>query len=510
MESVVGSPSGGGLPHDVLGQIFFRLPARVLWRFRAVCRSWRDLTSDAHNATASSSSPVVLSWTIANANNIDIAASSHVGQSNKVLRVALPGLCRGAPETTRSWDGILCVELVPSLHALVNPLTGARTVVSAPAPRRHTRGYVAGAYSQPVTGIFHLLHCTSQQAIGDDDDDAPVTTCFRLMRVDGASASDWRDIPMSTEADTATLQTVAGYNLCASSATVHGRLHWRDMLRGQEELLVFDTGTEEFGSMPLPRQMIAAGDVVVVQQAITTLSGKLCLLRGLAEGVVEVWVLEEDYRAGDWWLTQRFDTGCTTPLHVVKPSSYLGNVGLVAAEDRVEKIVFCDGRRKLVYDVRRRSRYESTPKFSKGRGVAIHTESVVPHDMAVGAAPTQGVPISTHPEFPIQTSSPENKNHIYSTSSLLAEVANLQCSFSLMYVQCPANLMCPSSSLSRRATHLFLCTPAIKDMVSASEYFLFVSCLGCGISSNFLFSVKVASSLSFAISNCKSKIRCSK
>nr|CAB3494528.1 unnamed protein product [Digitaria exilis] len=287
---------------------------------------------------------------------IDIAASSHVGQSNKVLRVALPGLCRGAPETTRSWDGILCVELVPSLHALVNPLTGARTVVSAPAPRRHTRGYVAGAYSQPVTGIFHLLHCTSQQAIGDDDDDAPVTTCFRLMRVDGASASDWRDIPMSTEADTATLQTVAGYNLCASSATVHGRLHWRDMLRGQEELLVFDTGTEEFGSMPLPRQMIAAGDVVVVQQAITTLSGKLCLLRGLAEGVVEVWVLEEDYRAGDWWLTQRFDTGCTTPLHVVKPSSYLGNVGLVAAEDRVEKIVFCDGRRKLVYDVRRRSR----------------------------------------------------------------------------------------------------------------------------------------------------------
>ncbi|OEL19888.1 hypothetical protein BAE44_0019091, partial [Dichanthelium oligosanthes] len=346
---------------------------------------------------AASSSPIVVSWTIterAATSELDLTvdnAPSHINRPpwRNVVRIALPD--RWTAET-RSWDGILCVELAPCSYALVNPLSAARTVVPAPALREDerrcfVRGYIAGAYSHPVTGIFHPLHCTSQ-ATGR----SPRAICLRLLRVDGASASAWREIPMSADADTATLQTTAGHNFCASSATVHGRLHWRDMLRGQKELLVFDTVKEESGSMPLPQQL--AGDTVVVQQTITTMSGKLCLLLGLAERTVEVWVLE-DYRAQEWWLRQRLLAAGNTPLHTVCPSSYLGNVGLITAEDRVEKMVFCNGWRWKVYDVRRESSRSEELDFRSG--IAIHTESPAPHDVVFGAAPTRGVALSSHP-----------------------------------------------------------------------------------------------------------------
>ncbi|RCV42660.1 hypothetical protein SETIT_9G233300v2 [Setaria italica] len=406
MEPSVGS-HGGDLPDDVLRQIFVRLPLRDVCRFRAACRSWRAVASEPDLLRAHARRRRRASRHLGPLLTIDDNAASGHGGCNTV-RIALPGRW-SSTIVTRSWDGILCVELAPYLYALVNPLSGACTVVPAPTPRGReprcfVRGYIAGAYSHPVTGIFHLLHCTSlsQLATGDDAY-APRTICFRLLRVDGTSASAWREIPMSADPDTATLQTIAGHNFCASSATVNGRLHWRDTLRGsssavygrhrlhlwdklrgQEKPLVFDTVKEEFGSMPLP-------------QTVTTMSGKLCLLLGLVERrarPVEVWVLE-DYGAQDqWWLRQRFDAAVGTPLHaIVYPSSYLGNVGLITAEDRVEKIVFWNGWRKQVYDVRRESLSESKLEFR--RGTVIHTESPVPHDVVFGAAPTQGVALSS-------------------------------------------------------------------------------------------------------------------
>ncbi|CAN6310914.1 unnamed protein product [Urochloa humidicola] len=411
------SSHGGVLPDDVLRQIFLRLPARAVCRFRAACKSWRALASEpdllrAHaRLRAASSSPVVLSWSIANQDvtsdllltvDDDAASLSHGGRPP--CRTVLPGLWSPGAEVS-SWDGILCVELATRLYALVNPLSGARTVVAAPAlrdgerRRSDTRGYIAGAYSHPVTGIFHLLHCSCSSQ--DADAHAPLDIRFRLLRVDGASASAWREIPMSDDPDTATLQTVAGHNLCASSATVHGRLHWRDMLRGQEELLVFDTVEEEFGAMPLPQELVDGdGDAVTVQQTVTTVSGKLCLLGGLVErrtgaGRVEVWVLE-DYLALEWRLRQSLCLG-GTPLHTVNPSRYLGNVGLITNGDRVEKMVFCNGSRKEVYDFQRE--LLSTAKLGRGVGIAIHTDSPAPQDVVFGAASTQGVgrPLYSHP-----------------------------------------------------------------------------------------------------------------
>ncbi|CAN6289235.1 unnamed protein product [Urochloa humidicola] len=136
----------------------------------------------------------------------------------------------------RSWDGILCAEMwvrppafaehVPSSYLLLNPITRACAVASTPAipggGGGSDRGYIAGAYSHPVTGVFHLLHSSGSAAAAGGGEQAPR---FRLLTVDSPDAT-WRDVPISGDAGTAALQAAVARRRIQSSATAHGRLHW--------------------------------------------------------------------------------------------------------------------------------------------------------------------------------------------------------------------------------------------------------------------------------------------
>jgi hypothetical protein len=323
----------------------------------------------------------------------------------------------------RSWDGILCVEMwvrppppaafaehVPCSYLLLNPISRACTVASAPALRggepgsRFDRGYIAGAYSHPVTGVFHLLHSSGSAMVACDER----TPRFRVLTVDAPDAA-WREVPMSGDAGTARLQTVAARLRLQSSATAHGHLHWRVApaqakrrrhgKEEEEELLVFHAAREEFGRMALPQLHEAAG--AVKQQAISTVAGKLCLLAGLAStAAVEVWVLE-DYDARDWrrrHVVQLMPSeplyGDASPLHRDSClGSVLGNVGVVVGGvrgDEVEEIIFYNSFEKIykVWPAGLRNGSRPTSSFfGHGEGLALHEPSLLPHNVIFGTMP---------------------------------------------------------------------------------------------------------------------------
>lgn len=239
------------------------------------------------------------------------------------------------------------------------------------------------------------------------------TPRFRLLTLD-APGTALREIPISADAETARLQTVVGRLRLQSSATAHGRLHWRvarsqtKRWHGTEKLLVFDTGKEEFGCMALP-QLHLHGDgeaAAVKQRAISTLAGKLCLLAGVAATTVAVWVLE-DYEAQDWRLRHMVDVVADSPspplpspLHWdnSRLDSALGNVGLLVwgvGGDEVEEIIFYNCANKI-YNVRPWSWFggsSSRPTFFGHReGLAVHMQSLLPHNVIFGTMPrVQGV-----------------------------------------------------------------------------------------------------------------------
>uniref|UniRef100_K4ALE2 F-box domain-containing protein n=1 Tax=Setaria italica TaxID=4555 RepID=K4ALE2_SETIT len=453
MEDVSVGTNGGGvpaLPGDVHREIFFRLPARCLCRARAVCRSWRDLASEpsflrAH-AARTAASPFLLTWSDTvtkrdNTRDCTVHLRIHQDQDDRGrrtgdrpsaaagdddgdhghrsrccdLRLVLTARYPSISGAMRSWDGILCVEMwvrpqpppfvaehVPCSYLLLNPISRACTVASAPTLRvgepggRLDRGYIAGAYSHPVTGVFHLLHSSSSgSAVAGCGGEQQTTPRFRLQTVDSPDAT-WREVPMSGDAGTAMLQTVVGRLRLQSSVTVHGRLHWR-VARSQtrprhdkEELLVFHAADEEFGRMALPRLHEAGA---VKQQAISTLAGKLCLLAGLASSstAVEVWVVE-DYDAQDWRLRHVIHANRPSPLHIVHVlDSALGNVGLLVGGvrgDEVEEILFYNCLQKA-YNVRPGS---SSTSVRQCQGLAVHEQSLLPHNVIFGTMPrVQGI-----------------------------------------------------------------------------------------------------------------------
>lgn len=423
------------LPDDVHREILFRLPARCLCRARTVCRSWRDLASDpsflrAH-AARTAASPFLLTWSDTfterdSTRDCTVHLRIYKDQNSRPfvaggdedgcrsrccdLRLVLTARYPSISGAMRSWDGILCVEMwvrpqpppfvaehVPCSYLLLNPITGACAVASAPTMRvgepggRVDRGYIAGAYSHPVTGVFHLLHSSGSAMAGCVGGEQLATTPrFRLLTVDSPGAT-WREVPISGDAATAVLQTVVGRLRLQSSANVHGRLHWRVPRHDKEELLVFDAAGEEFGRMALPRLHEAGA---VEQQAVSTLAGKLCLLAGLAwpsTTAVEVWVLE-DYDAQDWRLRHVIHVAWTrpSPLHMVRVlDSALGNVELLVEGDRVENIIFCNCLEK-VWEVRPGPWHGSWPWSRSarcGQGIAVHEQSLLPHSVIFGTMP---------------------------------------------------------------------------------------------------------------------------
>ncbi|KAK3153851.1 hypothetical protein QOZ80_2BG0182320 [Eleusine coracana subsp. coracana] len=254
----VTEPSMLPVPDDVMVDILLRLPVRAVCRFSAASKSCRAVASKpaflrAYTSRAAAAAlPVILSW------------------ASTIVPVPAP-----------------CYSNYKEDHPLHR--------------RPFGHGYIAGGYSHPVTGIFHLLHCTMSYVAST----AKCTLYFQILAVDGnsSSPSSWREIPVSVDIDRSTHMWVnVGRGRCISSATVNGRLHWWPMLDDGKKLLVFDTEKEAFGSMPLPELGSTYGSKLK-QQAISTLSGKLCLLAGYASGMVEVWVLQ-DYHRGRWQLRQ--------------------------------------------------------------------------------------------------------------------------------------------------------------------------------------------------------------
>ncbi|KAG2657782.1 F-box protein CPR1-like [Panicum virgatum] len=117
------SSSSGVLPRDVLFDVFLRLPAKELCRLRAVCRSWRCLTTDPLFITAHAAhhpGPLFLAKLRDDRAHIRIVDLS----GNVVKRIPVPEGCH--------YHHLLCTRLNLACLAtdwnrcrVINPATGA-------------------------------------------------------------------------------------------------------------------------------------------------------------------------------------------------------------------------------------------------------------------------------------------------------------------------------------------------------------------------------------------------
>ncbi|CAL4922993.1 unnamed protein product [Urochloa decumbens] len=317
------------------------------------------------------------------------------------LRLVLTARYASTSGAMRSWDGILflCAEMwvrppafaehVPSSYLLLNPITRACAVAVASAPALRAggggggsdRGYVAGAYSHPVTSVFHLLHSS-----GSANEQAPR---FRVLTVDSLD-------------DTAALQAASG-SRAPPPRTAACTGEWRRGHRRRRTGVAMARRWSCWCSTQGPRSSGAwrCRSCIITRRSCSGPSARCPGSCACSPAAVEVWVLE-DYDARDWRLRHvvlvHVAAPWYSPLHDAHclDSVLLANVGLLVRGDEVEEIILYNCFDK-VYHVRPAgSWYGTRPRLRRpsglGKGLAVHEQSLLPHNVIFGAMPrVQGI-----------------------------------------------------------------------------------------------------------------------
>ncbi|EAY90199.1 hypothetical protein OsI_11763 [Oryza sativa Indica Group] len=440
-----------GCLDEVIQDILARLPPRTIVRCLAVCKAWRSAVSAPtfHRAHAAHRPAAVLKVT---------SKLACFGKPWRYSKVLLLDTFRGrwyrgnvhtTPPSPRgiaipasssrpwrhhaltwvvgSWDGVVCVDVEctsrffrfgPDLgtqperrereFVLWNPLTRACATVPAPpaGDRGRCHGVIIGAYAQPATMRFHLLHAAGEAAAGGAERGLFVATAIRVRRV-GDDA--WREVPLLEKEeegghDDASMQlqrrrrTVIFLRTQASrSVSLHGNLHWM-VQRGSGStarlnVLVFDTARERFRLMEAPpwdddsrgggeKKGLAMSRVVALSGA-----GKLCAVAvSPATSTMEMWVLDDDSSGGAraWRLAERVGLVMWDRRDLSRSFSSATQVAAVQGDAEGEEVILHNDGHIDAYSLRRRA--WSTASVSRFAELLAHRDSVVRHDVSFGEA----------------------------------------------------------------------------------------------------------------------------
>ncbi|CAO2038025.1 unnamed protein product [Urochloa humidicola] len=168
MERTAGAGAARGLilpDHLVVWEILVRLPAKVLLRCRAVCRSWRRLTSAsvfllAHHQRQPSLPLVCFDGMIRGHSDVANAAveafhlrgAPTTAERRPVLRFN-DSACRRTFQVHASCDGLLLLSISSGGLYICNPGTRQWNAVPSVA-----RADVAGLFRHTLSGEYRILH----------------------------------------------------------------------------------------------------------------------------------------------------------------------------------------------------------------------------------------------------------------------------------------------------------------------------------------------------------------
>ncbi|CAN6200187.1 unnamed protein product [Urochloa humidicola] len=356
------------LTEDNVTDILLRLPAKSVLRCRAVCKAWRDITSNpgflSAHASLQPADVVIYTYQYVSPapapsrrrrggrghlvdiglDVVPVSFSDEVGHRRHLLRYP----------KTQDWlllasaDGALLFKKNEWVYVICNPVTRqwAQLPRLPPPQEQHDRRARTDRefafYLDISSGEYRLLCRRSLTTTG--------TWC--ILSTGGGARAKPRRVDMSAaEAAGITDLVPCLRTTKAPLVALHGRLHWPPqhtaaVADGQAQMVVFDMSSEKFH--------ITAGP-----PTITGMFMKLFDMEGLLVAAdfgtakhVDLWFLE-DYDNKRWELRRRVATpwGSSGYLYgrPMKPNDLLS---VAAAADRDGNIMLGNDKGLVVYNVR--------------------------------------------------------------------------------------------------------------------------------------------------------------
>ncbi|KAK1647826.1 hypothetical protein QYE76_065631 [Lolium multiflorum] len=277
--------AGMGLPDEiVVWQIFLRLPSKAILRCRAVCRSWRGITSAPDFLLAHHRRQPSLPLVALDATDSGLSLSDATAKCNPPI---LGFDDYDGWKLAASCDGLLLVSLSNARFSICNPATRQCAPLPGLTTVRHI--HIAGLYPHGSSGDYRVLYwkrpeyyiLSMQQRHSSRRIGVPTASpeMQMVMREEEGLISKRRDPPIM----------------------LRNCLHWKpahyDDPNYAAGIVVFDTVAELFRLMPGPA---AAATTASRRTSLHDMDGSIGLgCFDEESATAKIWVLE-DYEKEGW------------------------------------------------------------------------------------------------------------------------------------------------------------------------------------------------------------------
>lgn len=290
------------LPIHIVIDILLRLPIKILFSFRRVCKEWLCLISDPHFAYLhlSKSQPTLLlkpinrnrrSWKL---NLVDLHITPRIRPCNArlefVTKINLPKGPNIPCNIINSCNGLLCLydPCSDCPICICNPLLGELvTLPKSPSGRPISHLSCFLGYS-PMTKQYKVVRSFPSRVIdpftGNKKCEAEIYTL---------GEGSWRRIGNIP---------AMGYNNNSSfNAFLNGSLHWLSHALRADFIYCFDFGSEQFRAVPEPYEFGLVHRERSVYIYVGVLRGCLSICDFGGGGDAEIWVMK-DYGVKESWI----------------------------------------------------------------------------------------------------------------------------------------------------------------------------------------------------------------
>lgn len=312
------------LPHEILLEIFTRLPAKSVGKCRCLAKLWNNLLStprfiESHHLTRKlhPENLILLSPT----GSVHTAAAVANGAVSRKLRS--PERCT---EVAGSCDGLILLFDVENRKFIVNPTT-LQLIKIHDWPLDLNKG---DSFSMYGLGYDRTSDDYKIVALSywDTDNEHNPDCADTFVDVYSVKGGFWKRV------DSSPYDHAVPYLSCG--AFVNGALHWlaSSRERGYPSVIAaFDLAREVFDEMPAPSD---ADPEKFVFYRLVVLGGCLCMVGDGSNGI-NVWMMKEYGVGGSW---TKFSIEGEHEFDIVKPLSFVGDEEVVFLTEEESLVVY--------------------------------------------------------------------------------------------------------------------------------------------------------------------------
>ncbi|KAM7489193.1 hypothetical protein LguiB_026677 [Lonicera macranthoides] len=275
------------IPHEIIEEIFFRLPVKSLLRFKCVCKRWLSTISDPNFHKRESGSVLLTNRETHTFYTIDDDDKALV---NDAFSVPWSNSQRHPKERvviSNSCNGLVLVAFGKSLF-LFNPSTRYFVKVLTLDRLEHN-------HYDTIVGLCYDMHANDYKAVVRFALKLPTNACLFVVAT-CLKTKQWTRISFPFN------QVYA----VRDGPEVNGLLHWTvsgsthdEFPFGHRNIVRFDPCTNKFDVFPSPKPKFGNVNVIV---GLGILGGRLCMARADNEdlGGVEILTMQEYGVVGSW------------------------------------------------------------------------------------------------------------------------------------------------------------------------------------------------------------------